>query len=89
MQRYEELVTLRVTDRERIKTRLQQQERVILAIDGLQPDVGHEVLWVVRDLSGCSRSSLAPVKFAIQRYTCCAVASSAPRVLTIGARQTL
>jgi hypothetical protein len=26
---------------------------VILAIDGLQPDVGHEVLWVVRDcLSG-------------------------------------
>jgi hypothetical protein len=23
--------------------------RVILAIDGLQPDVGHEVLWVVRD----------------------------------------
>lgn len=27
--------------------------RVILALDGLQPDVGHEVLWVVRDcLSG-------------------------------------
>src|SRR5262249_31892605 len=27
--------------------------RVILAIDGLQPDVGHEVLWVLRDcLSG-------------------------------------
>jgi hypothetical protein len=23
---------------------------VVLAIDGLQPDVGHEVLWVVRDL---------------------------------------
>ena len=32
---------------------LAAQERVILAIDGLQPDVGHEVLWVVRDcLSG-------------------------------------
>jgi hypothetical protein len=29
------------------------QGRVILAIDGLQPDVGHEVLWVIRDcLSG-------------------------------------
>jgi hypothetical protein len=29
------------------------QQRVILAIDGLQPDVGHEVLWVIRDcLSG-------------------------------------
>src|SRR3954468_20298942 len=27
--------------------------RVVLAIDGLQPDVGHEVLWVLRDvLSG-------------------------------------
>jgi hypothetical protein len=51
MQRYEELVALRVTDHERIKARLQKQERVILAIDGLQPDVGHEVLWVVRDCS--------------------------------------
>jgi hypothetical protein len=49
MQRYEELVALRVTDHERIKARLQKQGRVILAIDGLQPDVGHEVLWVVRD----------------------------------------
>ena len=26
------------------------QGRVILAIDGLQPDVGHEVLWVLRDV---------------------------------------
>jgi hypothetical protein len=49
MQRYEEVVTLRVTDRERVKARLQQQGRVILALDGLPPDVGHEVLWVVRD----------------------------------------
>jgi len=49
MQRYEELVTLRITDHERIKNRLLKQGRVILAIDGLQPDVGHEVLWVVRD----------------------------------------
>src|SRR5438093_1659817 len=49
MQRYEELVALRVRDHERIKARLQKQGRVILAIDGLQPDVGHEVLWVIRD----------------------------------------
>ena len=29
------------------------QGRAILAVDGLQPDVGHEVLWVIRDcLSG-------------------------------------
>src|SRR5436305_6944220 len=49
MQRYEELVALRVSDHERIKARLQKQGHVILAIDGLQPDVGHEVLWVMRD----------------------------------------
>jgi len=49
MQRYEEWVALRVADHERIKARLQKQGQVILAIDGLQPDVGHEVLWVVRD----------------------------------------
>jgi hypothetical protein len=49
MQRYEELVAWRVANHERIKERLQKQGRVILAIDGLQPDVGHEVLWVVRD----------------------------------------
>src|SRR6266702_1654705 len=49
MQRYEELVALRVMDHERIKERLQKQGHVILALDGLQPDVGHEVLWVVRD----------------------------------------
>jgi hypothetical protein len=49
MQRYEELVALHVTDHERIKAQLQKQGHVILAIDGLQPDVGHEVLWVVRD----------------------------------------
>jgi len=49
MQRYEELVTLRITDQERIKVQLQKQGHVILALDGLQPDVGHEVLWVVRD----------------------------------------
>ena len=35
------------------RERLQAQGRLILAIDGLQPEVGHEVLWVVREvLSG-------------------------------------
>ena len=62
MQRYEELVTLRITDHERIKTRLQKQGHVILAIDGLQPDVGHEVLWVVRDC--LSRRNPAGTPFA-------------------------
>jgi hypothetical protein len=53
VERYEELVALRLTDPARLRERLAAQERAILAIDGLQPDVGHEVLWVIREcLSG-------------------------------------
>ena len=53
VQRYEELVALRLGDRDRLRARLAAQGAVVLAVDGLQPDVGHEVLWVVRDcLSG-------------------------------------
>ncbi|GHO65059.1 hypothetical protein KSC_039510 [Ktedonobacter sp. SOSP1-52] len=40
MHRYEELVALRIADHDRIKVRLQKQGHVILALDGLQPDVG-------------------------------------------------
>jgi hypothetical protein len=35
-----------------LKKILAKQGRVILAVDGLQPDVGHEVLWVIRDCIG-------------------------------------
>jgi hypothetical protein len=53
LHRYDELVALRLADHTRLQERLRQQGRVILALDGLQPDVGHEVLWVLRDvLSG-------------------------------------
>jgi hypothetical protein len=53
LDRYEELVALRLTDRDRLKEKLWAQGRVVIALDGLQPDVGHEVLWVVREcLSG-------------------------------------
>jgi hypothetical protein len=53
VQRYEELVALHLSDNARLQEVLKQQGQVILAIDGLQPDVGHEVLWVLRDtLSG-------------------------------------
>jgi len=53
LERYEELVALHLADEERIKARLKQQGQVILAIDGMQPDVGHEVLSLIRDcLSG-------------------------------------
>ena len=49
LERYEELVALHLADEERLLERLKQQGQVILAIDGMQPDVGHEVLWVIRD----------------------------------------
>jgi hypothetical protein len=53
LDRYDELGALATADPKRLGPLLRQQRRVILAIDGLQPDVGHEVLWVLRDcLSG-------------------------------------
>jgi Transposase, Mutator family len=53
LDRYEELVALRLSEHAGLRERLEEQGRAILAIDGLQPDVGHEVLWVVREcLSG-------------------------------------
>lgn len=51
--RYDELVATTLLDHRRLQPLLTRQTRVILAVDGLQPEVGHEVLWVVRDcLSG-------------------------------------
>ena len=53
LDRYDELRALATADPERLEPLLRPQGRVILAIDGLQPDVGHEVLWIFRDcLSG-------------------------------------
>jgi hypothetical protein len=53
LDRYDELLAVALADDRRLKTVLASQKKVILAIDGLQPDVGHEVLWVLRDvLSG-------------------------------------
>jgi hypothetical protein len=53
LDRYDELLTLSLADTERLRRVTAAAGKVILAIDGLQPDVGHEVLWVLRDvLSG-------------------------------------
>jgi len=49
LDRYDELLAVALTDESRLRKLLADQGRVILAIDGLQPDVGHEVLWVIRD----------------------------------------
>jgi hypothetical protein len=50
LHRYEELVALRLGDATRLRGQLAPHGGVILALDGLQPDVGHEVLWVLRDV---------------------------------------
>jgi len=53
LDRYDELRALATADPQRLRRLLAGQEHVLLALDGLQPDVGHEVLWVLRDcLSG-------------------------------------
>jgi hypothetical protein len=53
LDRYDELLALSCSDPARLRRITAKSWRVILAIDGLQPDVGHEVLWVLRDvLSG-------------------------------------
>ena len=53
LDRYDELLATRLMERHPLQRLLAKQGRVILALDGLQPDVGHEVLWVIRDcLSG-------------------------------------
>src|SRR3712207_3255615 len=53
LDRYDELLATSLTGARRLRRALKGQRGVILALDGLQPDVGHEVLWVVRDcLSG-------------------------------------
>jgi hypothetical protein len=53
LDRYDELLALSTSDITRLRRITAKAGRVILAIDGLQPDVGHEVLWVLRDvLSG-------------------------------------
>ena len=53
LDRYDELLATSLAGARRLRRALKGQRGVILALDGLQPDVGHEVLWVVRDcLSG-------------------------------------
>jgi hypothetical protein len=49
LDRYDELLAVSLSDDQRLPSLLSQQGRIILALDGLQPDVGHEVLWVLRD----------------------------------------
>src|SRR4028118_116941 len=53
IERYDELLALGLTNKQRLQDIVGRHKQVILAIDGMQPDVGHEVLWVIREcLSG-------------------------------------
>lgn len=52
LDRYDELLAVALTDDRRLKALLAGPGRVILAVDGLQPGVGREVLWVIRDVLG-------------------------------------
>ena len=53
LDRYDELLALSLSDPSRLRRAVAGAGRAILAIDGMQPDVGHEVLWVIREvLSG-------------------------------------
>jgi hypothetical protein len=69
LERYDALVALALQDPTRLQRLTQVRGRIILALDGLQPDVGHEVLWVLRDcLSGevlLARSWLAATHDAL------------------------
>lgn len=49
LERYDELLALSLADPARLREVTAKEGRVILALDGLQPDVGHEVLWILRD----------------------------------------
>jgi hypothetical protein len=50
LERYEELLCLSLTGRPELLARLRAQGKAILSLDGLQPQVGHEVLWIIREV---------------------------------------
>jgi hypothetical protein len=49
LERYEALMTLSLRQTARLHALTQPQGRVLLALHGIQPDVGHAAIWVLRD----------------------------------------
>ena len=73
LHRFDELRARAATDPDRMRPVFEKQGRVRLALDGSQPDVGHEVRWVIRDaLSG-------RVVLAKARLSACRADLAAPR----------
>ena len=50
LQRYQCMLAVRQQDPARLKEEYQKRRQVMLSIDGLQPEKGHETLYVVREL---------------------------------------
>jgi hypothetical protein len=50
IQKYQIIVTARQSDFSLLKSYYKNSKNVILSIDGLQPEIGHEVLYVVREV---------------------------------------
>jgi hypothetical protein len=50
--RYQAMLAARQQDPEALRRHYQQADSIILSIDGLQPEKGHETLYVVRELTG-------------------------------------
>ncbi len=53
LNRYDQPPAVRLSDSPRLRAITAQRGWVVPAVDGLQPDVGHEVLWVLRDRLSC------------------------------------
>jgi hypothetical protein len=51
LRRYEVMVAARHTDLDQMRKAYAQTKSLVLAIDGLQPEKGHETLYVVRELT--------------------------------------
>ncbi len=50
LERYEELLGLSLSERPGLLARLRGQGKAILSLDGLQPQIGHEVLGIIREV---------------------------------------
>jgi hypothetical protein len=83
LHRYDELLALALSDPQRLREITAKEGRVILALDGLQPDVGQEVLWVLRDCL-CGEVLLAKslLSATATRLRCPCASELQPRDLT-------
>jgi hypothetical protein len=52
IQRYQAMLAARQQDPEVLRQHYESLDEIVLAIDGLQPEKGHETLYVVRELTG-------------------------------------